>query len=134
MARRSPDEAIVTAVIARLGSQTTSANYTDVPQGTVAPYRVVTLPAARRVDTCGRFGAASVMNVDSISAGPSVLPGVRLRDAAIQALNFQSLPMSGQAMLGLTWDTNEYFPEVVNGITHHHHVAVFSVWTEQSSS
>lgn len=134
MARRSPDEAILTALVTQLDSATTSDSYTEVPQGTAAPYVKLTLPTSRRMDTFGRFGATTVVDVDSITAGPSQQPGLRVRHAAIEALDNQRLSVSGHAMLGTAWETNEYFAEMVQGVKHHHHVATFRVWTEQSTS
>ena len=69
-----------------------------------------------------------------MSAGPSQQTGVRMRNAAIQALNNQTLATSGHTMIGTAWETNEYFAEVVNGLQYHHHVSSYRVWTEQSSS
>ena len=137
MARRSPDEAILTAVVAHLDAQTTSDTYTEVPQSTAAPYVKVTLVTGRREDTCGRFGAVTLIDADAVTAGPSQQLGTRMRNAVIQALNNltqQTLALSGHALLGTAWDLNEYFPEVVNGVKHHHHVASVRLWTEQSTS
>jgi hypothetical protein len=133
-ARRSPDEGILTALVARLTSQTTSATYTEVPQGTAAPYHKVTLPTGRRMDTFGRFGASTVVDVASITEGPSQQAGVQMRSAAITALDNQRLAMTGHSMLGTAWETNEYFAEMVSGVKTHHHIASFRVWTEQSTT
>jgi hypothetical protein len=133
-ARRSPDEAVLTALIARLTSQTTSASYTEVPQGTEAPYVKLTLPTGRRMDSFGRFGASTLVDVIAITAGASQLTGLRMRSAAITALDNQRLALTGHTMLGTAWDTNEYFAEMVQGVKYHHHVATIRVWTEQSTT
>jgi hypothetical protein len=57
-----------------------------------------------------------------------------MRSAVMQALNGQALATTGHTTLGCRWDMNEYFPEVVNGVQHHHHIATFFIWTEQSTS
>ena len=134
MARRSPDEAILTALIAQLESQTTSDSYTEVPQGTAAPYVKLTLPTGRRMDTFGRFGASTLVDVDSITAGPSQQAGLRMRAAVLQALDSQEFSLSGHTMLGTAFEGSEYFAEMVQGVKHHHHVATFRVWTEQSTT
>lgn len=134
MARRSPDEAILTALVTQLDSATTHDSYTVVPQGTAAPYLKLTLPTGRRMDTYGRFGASTVVDIDAITAGRSQQAGLRMREDAIEAVNAQALSLSGHTLLGTAWDTNEAFTEMVQGEQYHHHVASFRVWTEQSTS
>lgn len=134
MTRRAPDEQVLTAIVGRLESQTTTAVYTRVPQGTPAPYNKVTAITGRRTDTYGRLGKTMTVDVTSITQGFSQQAGLRQRDAVVRALDFQTLSMSGHGMLGLAYDTDTYFPEMVNAVETHHHVASFTVWTEQSSS
>lgn len=124
----------MTALVTRLDSQTSHDSYTVVPQGTAAPYVQLSLPTARRADTYGRFGAWVTVDVDSITAGPSQQAGLRMREDTIEALNDQRLTLAGHTMIGSAWETNEGFPEVIQGQQYHHHVATFSVWTEQSTS
>lgn len=136
MARRPADEAVLTTVVARLTSQTTSATYTEVPQGTEPPYVQVSAVTATRQDTYGRWGEDTMVDVHAISAGPSQQAGSRMRKAAIQALDMQPsvLNTSGHTVLGVRWSENEYYPEMVNGVKYHHHVATFRIWTEQSTT
>jgi len=138
--RRLPDEALFAAIITALRADATvvatatRGSFTEVPQGTSAPYNKVQAPTASRTDTCGRWGASTVIDVDSVSAGDTQAPGLRMRAAVMSALHAQTLAMTGHTMLGVQWETSEYFPEVVNGLKYHHHVATFRVWTEQSST
>ena len=138
--RRSPDEAILTAVVAALRASSgvtalaTNGIWNSVPQGTAFPYVEVTIPTSRREDTFSRYGADSTLDVKSISQAAGDQEGIRIREQVIGALNGQTLTLSGHTTLGLRWDTNERFEELVNGIRTRHHVASFLVWTEQSTS
>ncbi len=134
MSRRAPDQYAFTAIVSRLASATTAATYTEVPQGTMPPYVKLTSVAGLRTDTYGRFGKTMTFDLDAVTQGASQVLGLQMRDAAIQALDFQRLSTTGHTMLGLKYNTDTYFPEVVNAVKTHHHVATFECWTEQSSS
>lgn len=131
--RRQPDAQVLAAIVTQLRT-TTTPSYVEVPQGTAAPYNKITSVTGRRTDTYGRFGKTMTVDVDAVTLGESQLPGAQQRDAVVQALDFQRLSMSTHTMLGLSYDTDTYFPEIVNAVKYHHHVATFTVWTEQSSS
>ena len=141
--RRAPDYFVVSSIVSTLrassGVTATATNgiYTEVPQGTPAPYvKVSASIAGRRSDTLGRFGKQILMDVDCVSAGESQLLGIQMRDAVSRALDFgqNTQTLTEHRLLGLQYDDDTYFPEMVNNVKHHHHVSSFRVWTEQSSS
>lgn len=140
MARRSPVEAVLTAIVTTLQNSTgvtglvSTRVYNHVPQATVFPYVEVTSPTDRRADTMGRFGSSVLVDVKAISQGLGDQEATRITDQCVRALNFATLNTTGHTALGITWDSNERFREVVNGVVTRHHVATFRVWTEQSSS
>ena len=137
--RTSPDEQVYAAVIARLrgaSAVTTIATggvYSEVPQTALPPYAKVTVPVGSRLDTCGRFGANTVVDVDCVISGESQTAGVRLRSAVITALDNVKPSMVGHVALGTSLEGTAYFHEIVNGVKHHHHVATCRVWTEQAA-
>ncbi len=140
MIRAIPTEAVLTAIVATLqgtSAVTTLATggvYNNVPAGTPFPYVEVTAPADRRLDTMGRFGAETVVNVKAVSQAFGDREASRILAACTQALNFASLSLtSPQASLGITWDNSDRYAEVINGVTTRHHVGIFRVWTEQTS-
>ncbi len=140
MARRSPDEAILTAIVTTLKATTaltalaTGGIYNNVPQETLPPYVEVTAPSARREDTFGRFGASTLLDVKSVSQAFGDQEGLRIRDQVIRALNDTTPTSTGHAILGIAWDQNDRMEDVVNGTRTRYHIASFRVWTEQSSS
>jgi len=140
MTRQSPDEAIAGALITRLRSSSgvtalvSSRSFTQVSSTEAKPYVKVNFPTGRRVDTASRYGAHTLVDVIAVSDGQSERTGVRVRSAAIQALNAQTLSLtSPHQMLGLTWETNVELDEVINGVTTFQHIATFRVWTEQTA-
>jgi hypothetical protein len=72
-ARRSPVEAVLTAIVSTLRASAgvsaiaTGGVYNNVPQGTAFPYLEVSCPSDRPVDTCGRFGAELLVDVKAVS-------------------------------------------------------------------
>lgn len=140
MIRQSPDEAIATAVVTQLRASTgmtglvSTRTFTVVPSTETFPRVAVNLPTGRRMDTASRFGAHTLVDVDAMSQGNSERDGLRIRSAAIQALNGQTLSLASPfQMLGLTWETNAESEEVINGLRTFHHIATFRVWTEQTA-
>lgn len=138
MSRQAPDEAVLTAIVARLRAvaavttTATSGTYTEVPQGTPPPYNVVSQISGARQDTCGKLGKTSLVDVMSISEGASQQPGARMRAAVIAALDLQNQTVTGHTMFGLAYEGDVYFAEIVNATKTHHHIASFRVWTEQA--
>lgn len=134
--RRPPDEPILTAFIDLLNGSTsvTGPNYTHVPQGTLPPYNQITLPSGSREDSYGTFGKTVLVDVHTVTQGASVQAGFRERAAVITALDFQRPTLTGgHEVRGLRIESETYFPEIVNAIETHHHVATFWVWTDQTS-
>lgn len=139
MTRRSPDEALLTAIVATLRAAAgltalVTGVYNNVPQGTLYPYVEVTAPTAGRRDTIGRLGAATLVDVKSISQGFGDLDGIRIRDQAIRALDGQTPTAATHTILGIAWESNVKYEEVVAGVRTRYHVATFRVWSEQSST
>lgn len=142
MARRSPITAVLTgvvstlransAVIAAVGS--TTSVYNNVEPDAAFPYLVVSSPTDRPVDTMGRFGVESLVDVKAVSQAFGDKQAADLTDLVIQALHFQKPTISGHTVLGTAFENGERFQEVVNGIVTRHHVATLRIWTEQSSS
>lgn len=140
--RRSPIEAVLTAVIttlknssgltAVLGSST--GIYNEVPQGAAYPFLEVTSPTDRREDTFGRFGSSVLVDCKAVSQAFGDQEPSRLTDQVIRTLNFATLATTQHTALGITWEQNERYADVVNGIKTRYHVTSFRVWTEQSSS
>src|SRR5690242_20171970 len=103
MARRSPDEAILTAVITALRASSdltalaTGGVYNSVPQGTAFPYVEVTVPSSVRQDTFSRYGSEATLDVKSVSQAAGDQEGVRIRSKCIEALNGQNLTLSGHS-------------------------------------
>ncbi len=140
MGRRDADEAVITAVVATLRASTgltalvSSRIYNNVPQGTVYPYVEVTTPTANRRDTFGRFGQQTLVDVKTISQTMGDLDGFRIRDQATRALDLQEPSAVAHSILGIAWEGNERYEEVISGVRTRYHVATFRVWSEQSSS
>lgn len=137
--RRSPDEAVLTAVVTTLRAAAgltalVTGVYNNVPQNTVYPYVEVTAPTAGRQDTMGRYGAATLVDVKAISQGFGDLDGVRIRDQVIRALDLQEPSAVAHTILGIAWDGNAKYDEVIGGVRTRYHVATFRVWSEQSST
>lgn len=140
--RRSPLEFVLTAIVTTLRASaglttligSSTAIYNNVEQGAAYPCVVVSSPTDRRLDTFGRFGAETLIDVKAISQYPGDREAARIIDQAKQALDFQALATTQHTTLGIAWDSGERFAEVVNGIVTRHHVASFRVWTEQSTS
>jgi hypothetical protein len=133
-------EAVLTSVIAALKNSTgvtglaTGGIYNDVPQGTTFPYVEVTSPTTRKVDTFGRFGAETIVNVKAVSQARGDQDAMRILDQCIRTLNFATLSLqSPQASLGITWENSDRYLEVVNGIPTRHHVGIFRAWSEQTA-
>lgn len=141
-ARRSPITAVMTGVVGTLrgnsaitalvGSST--AVYNNVEPKAAFPYLVVTSPTDTPVDTMGRFGVSTLVDVKAVSQYAGDKEAADLINAAMSALHFQRPTVTGHTVLGTAFENGERFQEVINGIVTRHHVATFRVWTEQSSS
>lgn len=142
MARRSPITAVLTGVVSTLRADltviaaigSTTSVYNNVEPKAAFPYLVVTSPTDRPVDTMGRFGVSTLVDVKAVSQAPSDKEAADLIDLTIQALHFQRPTIAGHTVLGTALENGERFQEVVNGIVTRHHVATMRIWTEQSSS
>ena len=142
--RRHSDQHVLTSIVTVLRASTgvtgiaSRGVHVEVPQGTSPPYvKIAGSIASRRADTQGRFGKQILIDVDSITQGDSQIAGLQLRDAACRALDFVHLTVSlstGQTLLGLAYESDTYYTEIVNAIKTHHHLASFRAWTEQSST
>jgi hypothetical protein len=138
-ARTSPIEQDLTGVVTTLKATSavtalvSTRIYNNVPQDTTYPYIEVTSPTDRAEDTCGRFGALALVDVKAVSQSFGDREAARILNACITALNFVAPALTGHATLGLTWESNDRFREVINGVVTRHHVATFRMWTEQSS-
>jgi hypothetical protein len=138
--RRAADEALLTAIVTTLKATTgltalaTGGIYNNVPQDTPFPYVEVIAPTGRRQDTMGRYGAETLVDVKACSQGAGDQQGLRIRDQVIRALDMQHPTASEHTVLGIAWETNEKYDEVITGIRTRYHVATFRVWTEQSST
>lgn len=138
--RRSPDEAVLTAIVTTLKASTgvtglvASRIYNNVPQDTTYPYVVVTLSDTRRQDTYGRAGSLGSVDVRVVSQERGDQEGMRILDHINRALDQTKPTLTGHAMLGLAWDDLTRYQEVVNGVPTRHHCASYRAWTEQSSS
>lgn len=141
-ARRSPIAAVLTGVVTSLRAASgvtalvgsTTAIYNNVEPTAAFPYLVVTSPTDRPVDTMGRFGVESLVDVKAVSQYPGDKEAADIIDATMSALHFQKPTISGHTVLGTAFENGERFQEVINGIVTRHHVATFRVWTQQSSS
>jgi hypothetical protein len=98
------------------------------------PYLVVMSPTDRPVDTMGRFGVETLVDVRAVSQYQGDKQAADLIDAAMSALHFTRPTVSGHTVLGTAFENGERFQETINGVITRHHVATFRVWTEQSSS
>jgi hypothetical protein len=142
MARRSPITAVLTGVVTTLRASTdltaligsSTAVYNHVEQGATFPYVVVTSPTDRPMDTMGRFGVESLVDVKAISQYHGDKEAADIVNACVSALHFQRPTVSGHTVLGTAMENGERYHEIINGIVTRHHVATFRVWTEQSSS
>ena len=142
MARRSPITAVLTgvvstlrassAVVAAVGSTTNI--YNNVDQGAPYPYVVVMSPTDRPVDTMGRFGVESLVDVKAVSQARGDKEAADIVNDCLQALHFQRPTIAGHTVLGMAFENGARFQEVVNGVVTRHHVATMRLWTEQSSS
>ena len=139
-ARRLSVEAILTAVVAALKADATvmalasGGIYNHVPQGTPCPYVEVSCPSHRRQDTCGRWGAETLIDVKVVSQALGDQEAARLLTACVSAVDAQKPTLVGHSALGITYDASDRFRDVVNAIVTRYHVATFRVWTEQSST
>lgn len=142
MARRSPITAVLTGVVSTLRASasvvaavgSTTSIYNNVDQGAEYPYLTVRSPTDRPVDTMGRFGVESLVDVKAVSQYKGDKEAADLVDLCISALHFQRPTVAGHTVIGMAFENGERFEEVVNGILTRHHVATVRVWTEQSSS
>lgn len=147
MIRRSPVEAVLTAVVAAVRASTgvtglvgsSTAVYNHVQQGAAYPYVVVTAPSDVRQDTLGRFGSAVDVSVRVVSNTLGDQQAARIHNAIVLALSTESgsNPLTLTApfrSLGVSYETGErYAEEIENGALIRHHVGLFRVWTEQTS-
>lgn len=142
MARRSPITAVLTGVVSTLRADSgvlalvgsSTGVYNNVEEKAAYPYLVVMSPTDRPVDTMGRFGVETLVDVKAVSQYPGDKEAADLVNAAIAAVHFTRPTVSGHTVLGTAYENGERFQETVNGIITRHHVATFRVWTEQSSS
>ncbi len=142
MARRSPSTAVLTGVVTTLRASagvvaavgSTTSIYNNVDQDARYPYVVVMSPTDRPVDTMGRFGVESLVDVKAVSQARGDKEAADLVNECLQALHFQRPTIAGHTVLGMAFENGERFQEVVNGIVTRHHVATMRIWTEQSSS
>lgn len=140
MPRRSPDEAVIGAIVTALLASTgvtglvSTRVFNNIDQNTAYPVIKVTMPTTRRQDTLGRFGAKALVDIDVISQAFGDLEGIRIMDQVNRTLDFTKPTLSGHGSLGLSYDETTRYSEVVNNVVTRHHVASFSYWTEQSSS
>jgi hypothetical protein len=138
--RRSPVAAVIGAIVTTLKSSTgvtglaTGGVYNHVPQGTSYPYVVVSSPTGRRQDTFGRFGGETLIDIKAVSQYQGDRDAANILDHCGRALDLQPLATTQHTTLGIAWETDDRFAEVVNGLVTRHHVATYRVWTEQSSS
>jgi hypothetical protein len=143
--RRSPTQAVLTAVVSRLQSTTGVTGraprgvYAHVPQATPIAsssdaYVVVAAVTGSRQDTYGRLGMQTLLQVRGVTVGDSLLPGVQLRDHVQRALTASAVTASEHTVLGLSLDGEESYTEILNGLSVHHHVSLVRVWTEQTTS
>jgi hypothetical protein len=141
-ARRSPITAVLTGVVSTLRASTALATlvgsstqvYNNVEPTAGYPYLVVMSPADRPVDTMGRFGVETLVDVKAVSNYPGDKEAADIVNAAISALHFTRPTISGHTVLGTAYENGERFQENINGVIVRHHVATFRIWTEQSSS
>jgi hypothetical protein len=142
VARRSPITAVLTGVVSTLRSDTgviglvgsSTGVYNNVEPLAAYPYIVVSSPTDRPMDTYGRFGVETLVDVKAVSQYPGDKEAADLVNAAVSALHFVRPTVSGHTVIGTAYENGERFQEVVNGIVTRHHVATFRIWTEQSSS
>jgi hypothetical protein len=142
VARRSPITAVLTGIVTTLRSDSgitgligsSTAVYNNVEPAATYPYLVVMSPTDRPVDTMGRFGVETLVDVKAVSQYPGDKEAADIVNAAISALHFTRPTISGHTVLGTAFENGERFQETVNGVIVRHHVATFRVWTEQSSS
>ena len=142
MARRSPITAVLTGVVSALRAHagvvaavgSTTSIYNNVEPDARFPYLVVMSPTDRPVDTMGRFGVETLVDVKAVSQARGDKEAADLVNEAIQALHFQRPTVAGHTVIGMAFENGERFQEVINGVVTRHHVATVRVWTEQSSS
>jgi hypothetical protein len=142
VARRSPITAVITGVVSTLRADSavtalvgsSTGVYNNVEANASYPYLVISSPTDRPVDTYGRFGVESLVDVKAVSQYPGDKEAADIINAAMSALHFVRPTMSGHTVLGTAFESGERFQETINGIVTRHHVATFRVWTEQSSS
>jgi hypothetical protein len=142
VARRSPITAVLTGVVSTLRSDTgviglvgsSTGVYNNVEPLAAYPYIVVSSPTDRPMDTYGRFGVETLVDVKAVSQYPGDKEAADLVNAAVSALHFVRPTIGGHTVIGTAYENGERFQEVVNGIVTRHHVATFRIWTEQSSS
>lgn len=141
MARRSPITAVLTGVVNTLRSDTgvtglvgSTGVYNNVEPNAAFPYLVIMSPTDRPVDTMGRFGVETLVDVKAVSQYAGDKEAADIVNAAISALHFVRPTVSGHTVLGTAYENGDRFQEVINGVITRHHVAMFRVWTEQSSS
>lgn len=137
--RRSPVEAVISAIVSRLRASTgvtalVTGIYNDVPQASAYPYVVVSSPLDKRMDTFGQLGGETMIDVQAISQAHGDQEGVRILDQVGRALDLQPLSTTQHTTFGVAWDQNERYSNVVNGIQTRYHVSTYRVWTGQSSS
>lgn len=142
MARRSPITAVLTGVVSTLRADSdvlslvgsSTGVYNNVEPSAAYPYLVVMSPTDRPVDTMGRFGVETLVDVRAVSQYAGDKEAADIINAAVSALHFVKPAVSGHTVLGTAFENGERFQEVINGVITRHHVATFRVWTEQSSS
>lgn len=138
--RRSPVEQVLTGIVTALKNSTgvtglaTGGIYNNVPQDTDYPYVVVSSPVDRREDTARRYGAIVSVDVKAVSQYPGDKEASQIIDQCLRVLHFQPPTTTQHTVLGIRYEDGERYSEVVNGIVTRHHVAMFQVWSEQSST
>jgi hypothetical protein len=139
--RRSPVEAVLTAVVGTLRGSTgltglisSTGIYNNVDQGAALPYAVVSSPTDRRMDTIGQLGSEVLVNVLVASQARGDKEAAQILDQAIRALNFSVLPTTQHDTFGCAWENSERYSDTINGVTTRYHVGIFRVWTGQSAA
>lgn len=137
MARQSPVEAVLTAIVTTLKNTSavtalaTGGIYNHVPQNTSYPYIEVCSPTGRRMDTMTKFGTLTLVDVKAVSQYHGDLEAARII-SEVNALHLQKPSATGHTILGIAHDGEERMSEVVNGIVTRTHVSTFRVWSEQN--
>lgn len=140
--RRSPITAVLTgvvstlradvSVVAAIGSSTSV--YNNDEQKATYPQLVVSSPTDRPNDNMANFGSESMIEVRAVSKYHGDKEAGDIINACMSALHFTKPTIAGHTVLGTAFENGERYQEVLNGETIRHHVAMFRVWTEQSSS